>query len=88
MPIFFLIQKTICRYWVKLLVSRDLSWLVATAGMGSVWGLDRASWEETLDWMVEEQGMPPLDAESQVLVLDYLATHYGGAGSGTKTGTP
>jgi cytochrome c len=51
-------------------------------------GLDRTSWEETLEWMVDEQGMPPLDAESQVLVLDYLATHYGGADPGTKTRTP
>lgn len=40
-------------------------------------GLDRDSWDETLEWMVEEQGMPPLDAENRDLVLDYLATYYG-----------
>jgi len=40
-------------------------------------GLDRESWDETLAWMVEEQGMPPLDQENLTLVLDYLATHYG-----------
>ena len=40
-------------------------------------GLDRESWEETMEWMVEEQGMPSLDEENLNLVLDYLATHYG-----------
>jgi cytochrome c len=50
-------------------------------------GLDRASWDETLEWMVEEQGMPPLDAENRGLVLDYLATHYG-LNSASKRRTP
>ena len=40
-------------------------------------GLDRESWDETLVWMVEEQGMPRLDPENWNRVLDYLATHYG-----------
>jgi cytochrome c len=40
-------------------------------------GLDRDSWDETLVWMVEEQGMEPLDPGDRTLVLDYLATHYG-----------
>ncbi len=40
-------------------------------------GLDRYSWDETLVWMVEEQGMEPLDPAELELVLDYLATHYG-----------
>jgi cytochrome c len=40
-------------------------------------GLDRESWDETLVWMVEEQGMGPLDPEERKLVLDYLATHFG-----------
>ena len=40
-------------------------------------GLDRASWDETLVWMVEEQEMEPLEAEELDLVLDYLARHYG-----------
>lgn len=42
-------------------------------------GLDRESWDETLTWMVKEQGMPVLDQANLVLVLDYLATHYGRA---------
>lgn len=40
-------------------------------------GLTRHSWEETLTWMVEEQGMPEPDEESLSLILDYLAANYG-----------
>lgn len=40
-------------------------------------GLDRESWDETLVWMVEEQGMPSLDPKIRKLILDYLVTHYG-----------
>ncbi len=40
-------------------------------------GLDRESWDETLVWMVEEQGMEPFDPEDRKLVLDYITTHYG-----------
>ena len=41
-------------------------------------GLSRASWEESLVWMVEEQGMPPFEDEAtRNRVLDYLSTHYG-----------
>ncbi|MGH6917367.1 MAG: aldehyde dehydrogenase [Geminicoccaceae bacterium] len=39
--------------------------------------LSRARWEKTLRWMVEEQGMPALEAEEHTLVLDYLVSHYG-----------
>jgi len=39
--------------------------------------LSRESWAETLDWMVEEQGMPEPDPETWTLILDYLAEHYG-----------
>ena len=36
----------------------------------------RAVWDDLLDWMVEEQGMPEFrDSEERQLVLDYLATH-------------
>jgi cytochrome c5 len=40
-------------------------------------GLDRASWDEVLKWMVAEQEMEPLEAEPRKLVLDYLSKHYG-----------
>jgi hypothetical protein len=37
----------------------------------------RRVWDELLDWMVEEQGMHPLDPEEREIILDYLATHLG-----------
>ncbi|MBY6018014.1 c-type cytochrome [Halomonas denitrificans] len=40
-------------------------------------GLSRDSWQETLDWMVDEQGMAPLPEDDLQRVLDYLAAHYG-----------
>ena len=46
-------------------------------------GLSRAAWEETMEWMVEEQGMPELDGETLDLVIDYLAEHYGIDSRGT-----
>jgi len=45
-------------------------------------GLSRDSWDETLDWMIEEQGMPEPEPEERALILDYLSTHFGWAGSG------
>ena len=38
-------------------------------------GLSRPAWEETLQWMVDEQEMEPLEAEDYKLVLDYLSKH-------------
>jgi cytochrome c len=40
-------------------------------------GLSRDSWDETLVWMVDEQGMPELEPEEHELILDYLAKNYG-----------
>lgn len=41
-------------------------------------GLDRAAWDESLEWMVEEQGMTPIDdAATRERVLDYLSKHFG-----------
>lgn len=37
--------------------------------------LSRDSWDETLDWMVEEQGMAEPTPEIRRTVLDYLTTH-------------
>ena len=51
-------------------------------------GMTRAKWDATLDWMVEQQGMPELDAQTESQVLDYLAEHFdtdhrpGGNGQG------
>ncbi|CZF85586.1 c-type cytochrome [Grimontia marina] len=40
-------------------------------------GLSKDSWEETLEWMVDEQGMDELDPDEHEAVLVYLSTHYG-----------
>lgn len=40
-------------------------------------GLTRENWEELLEWMVDEQGMSPIDEPDLSLVLDYLAINYG-----------
>ena len=39
-------------------------------------GLSRKHWDETLDWMVEEHGMPELEEDERTLILDYLEAHY------------
>ncbi len=40
-------------------------------------GLTRDGWEETLEYMVEEQGMAPIEEADRERVLAYLSTHYG-----------
>ncbi|MEQ8603836.1 MAG: hypothetical protein RIB45_10990 [Marivibrio sp.] len=40
-------------------------------------GLNRERWDKMLVWMVEEQGMYPLEEPDRTYVLDYLATYLG-----------
>ena len=40
-------------------------------------GLTREDWLETLELMVDEHGMAPIEGPDFDLVLDYLSTHYG-----------
>lgn len=40
-------------------------------------GLSKQRWDETLDWMVEEQGMDELNPGDREAVLVYLSTYYG-----------
>ncbi|MFD2204716.1 hypothetical protein [Kiloniella antarctica] len=39
-------------------------------------GMKRSGWEETLEWMVEDQGMSEIDEPDLALILDYLSKHY------------
>ena len=39
-------------------------------------GMSRQAWDQTLDWMVERQGMAPIDGEPREIVLDYLAKAF------------
>jgi hypothetical protein len=39
-------------------------------------GMSRRQWEETLEWMTEKHGMPPLPEKELKIVLDYLEKTY------------
>jgi mono/diheme cytochrome c family protein len=39
-------------------------------------GMTRRQWDETLNWMTERHGMPPIRGAERDLVLDYIAQHY------------
>jgi mono/diheme cytochrome c family protein len=39
-------------------------------------GMNRRQWEESLEWMTEKHGMPPLPEKELKLVLDYLEKTY------------
>ncbi|WP_085902485.1 hypothetical protein [Kiloniella majae] len=39
-------------------------------------GLSRDEWAETLEWMVEDQGMSEIEEPDLTLILDYLAKNY------------
>ncbi|OEA20783.1 cytochrome C [Vibrio parahaemolyticus] len=41
-------------------------------------GLSHQRWDETLDWMIEEQGMEDLSGDDREAILEYLSTYYGG----------
>lgn len=38
--------------------------------------LTDARWDYTWTWMVEEQGMPEMDAQTKELILSYLKRHF------------
>lgn len=40
-------------------------------------GMNAEDWESTLAWMIEEQGMEPLEPDTQQLIISYLAKHFG-----------
>ena len=41
-------------------------------------GMNRDRWDDTLEWMVEEQGMTEIeDVATRERILDYLSTHFG-----------
>ena len=37
--------------------------------------LSRDVWDETLEWMIEEQGMPQPEPDEYARILDYLGTY-------------
>jgi hypothetical protein len=47
-------------------------------------GLSRRQWDESLNWMTERHGMPPLAGQNRETILDYLEAAFrpGAAGRG------
>jgi hypothetical protein len=39
-------------------------------------GLNRRQWDDSLTWMTEKQGMPPLEGKEREVVLDYLEASF------------
>ena len=39
-------------------------------------GQTRQQWDDTLNWMTEKHGMPPVDGDLRKMVLDYLEATY------------
>jgi hypothetical protein len=39
-------------------------------------GQTRQQWDDTLNWMTEKHGMPPIDGEFRKTVLDYLEAAF------------
>lgn len=39
-------------------------------------GLTRERWDELMDWMVEKQGMNPLEPDQRTVIVDYLAVAF------------
>jgi mono/diheme cytochrome c family protein len=39
-------------------------------------GQTRQQWDDTLNWMTQKHGMPPIDGDFRQVVLDYLASAF------------
>lgn len=39
-------------------------------------GMNRRQWDDSLTWMTEKHGMPPLEGDDRKVVLDYLETTF------------
>ncbi|WP_424813927.1 hypothetical protein [Roseococcus sp. YIM B11640] len=37
----------------------------------------REQWDGLMDWMVEKQGMNPIEGDDRRQIVDYLARHFG-----------
>ena len=59
---------------------RDETFYACTACHGfklvAAQGMTRRQWEDSLKWMTDKHGMPPLPAKEQKIVLDYLEATY------------
>ena len=39
-------------------------------------GMTRRQWDDSLNWMTQRHGMPPIEGKERDLVLDYLESTY------------
>ncbi len=44
-------------------------------------GQTRQQWDDTLNWMTQKHGMPPIDGDFRKVVLDYLESAFPPRGS-------
>ncbi|MFC3125539.1 hypothetical protein ACFOD4_10735 [Pseudoroseomonas globiformis] len=51
-------------------------------------GLTRERWDALIDWMVEKQNMAPLQPETRVLIVDYLAGAFPGRSTSPRARNP
>lgn len=51
-------------------------------------GFTRGQWDGLMDWMVEKQGMNPLEPDERKLIVDYLAQHYGPRDAPSRSRNP
>lgn len=50
--------------------------------------LDRARWDDLMDWMTEKQGMPALEGEERTQIVDYLAAAFPPAANRARAANP
>lgn len=57
-----------------------------SAGIITQQGLSPRVWDDVIEWMVEEQGMPELDPETRARYVEFLAEQFGPDSHGTRGG--
>lgn len=50
--------------------------------------LDRARWDDLMDWMTEKHGMPVLEGEERVQIVDYLAAAFPPVATRARAASP
>ncbi len=50
--------------------------------------LDRARWDDLMDWMTEKHGMPALEGEERTRIVDYLAAAFPPAAGRARAANP
>jgi hypothetical protein len=51
-------------------------------------GLNRAQWDDSLNWMTTKHGMNPIEGDDRKIILDYLEKHYPPTAQPAGRGSP